>query len=123
MGALAAAAAPPPPPTAGFEGVDGSEEENLNEQTPATAAAPSQITPLQFQLWKRQKVCTCVSERECESFSLEIKPLSLSSFSEKHNRKIDTYSNWDGVPEHNGLGIFFYLIFHSHLQPAAIHWA
>ncbi len=75
MGALAAAAAPPPPPTAGFEGVDGSEEENLNEQTPATAAAPSQITPLQFQLWKRQKVC--VSERECESFSLENKHLSL----------------------------------------------
>ncbi len=72
MGAPAAdAAAPPPPPTAGFESVDGSEEENLNEQTPATAAVPCQITPLQFQLWKRQKVCTCVS------FSLENKPLSL----------------------------------------------
>jgi hypothetical protein len=79
MGAPAAdAAAPPhPPPTAGFESVDGSEEENLNEQTPATAAGPCQITPLQFQLWKRQKVCTCVSERECVSFSLENKPLSL----------------------------------------------
>jgi len=119
MGAPAAAP-PPPPPTAGFESVDSSEGENLNEQTPATAAAPCQITPLQFQLWKRQKVCTCVSERECVVLSR--KQASLSSFSEKHNRKIDTHSNWDGVPEHNGLGIFFYLIFRSHLQPAAIHW-
>jgi len=57
-----------------------------------------------------------VCRRESVSFSLENKPLSLSSFSEKHNRKIDTHSNWDGVPEHNGLGIFFYLIFRSHLQ-------
>ncbi|CAK9876385.1 unnamed protein product [Sphagnum jensenii] len=56
MGApAAAAAAAPPPPMAGFESVDSSEGENLNEQTPATAAAPCQITPLQFQLWKRQK--------------------------------------------------------------------
>jgi hypothetical protein len=78
MGALAdAAAAPPPPPTAGFESVDASVEENLNEQTPATAAAPCQITLLQFQLWKRQKVCTSVWERECVSFSLSNKPLSL----------------------------------------------
>jgi hypothetical protein len=77
MGAPAAAAPPPPPPTAGFESVDSSEGENLNEQTPATAAAPCQITPLQFQLWKRQKVCTCVSERECVVLSRKQASLSL----------------------------------------------
>jgi len=87
MGAPAAdAAAAPPPPTAGFESVDGSEEENLNEQTPATAAAPCQITPLQFQLWKRQKVCTCVSERDCVSFSLENKHLSLVFLGETQSK-------------------------------------